>query len=72
MRSLAIEKINNSARTILGDTDWYVVRMHETGTPVPAEVTAQRAYVRARSNLLTQQVLMATAEELETMPLLVG
>jgi len=35
------------AQAYLNATDWYVVRMAETGVPVPADVTAKRAAARA-------------------------
>ena len=35
------------AQAYLDSTDWYVVRMAETGVPVPADVTAKRAAARA-------------------------
>jgi len=34
------------ARRYLNDTDWYVARFIETGTPIPAEVSAARAAAR--------------------------
>jgi len=34
------------AQAYLDSTDWYVVRMAETGVPVPADVTAKRAAAR--------------------------
>jgi hypothetical protein len=38
---------NNNARAYLNQTDWYVIRQIETGTPVPEEITAARAKARA-------------------------
>lgn len=35
------------AQAYLTSTDWYVVRMAETGVPVPADVTEKRAAARA-------------------------
>lgn len=40
------EKANAAARQYLLDTDWYVVRMQETGAPVPAEVLEARQAAR--------------------------
>lgn len=42
----AIER--TEARQYLADTDWYVSRQAETGTPIPAEVSAARAAARAK------------------------
>jgi hypothetical protein len=47
---LAQEQVNNSARSYLASTDWYVIRFLETGIAVPAEVTSQRAAARASVN----------------------
>jgi hypothetical protein len=35
------------ARQYLGDTDWMVTRMAETGVPVPDDVRDKRAAARA-------------------------
>lgn len=40
-------KSNADAREYLASTDWYVIRMQETGDPVPDEVLAERAKRRA-------------------------
>jgi len=47
-----IEKKQIKAQTagLLQSTDWYVVRKAEAGTEIPAEVTAYRTAVRAKSN----------------------
>lgn len=42
------ERINAEARAYLASTDWYVIRMQETGEPVPEDVLAERAAARAR------------------------
>lgn len=41
-------KINYEARKYLNETDWYVIRLNETGTPIPAEVVQLRAEARAK------------------------
>lgn len=38
------------ARQYLRDTDWYVIRMHETGEKVPSEVLYKRAAARETIN----------------------
>ena len=40
-------KTNANAREYLASTDWYVIRMQETGEPIPREVVAERAKRRA-------------------------
>lgn len=42
------EQINAEARAYLAETDWYVIRLQETGEPVPADVLADRSAARAR------------------------
>ena len=41
-------QINSEALAYLASTDWYVIRMHETGEPVPEGVLAERETARAR------------------------
>lgn len=43
-----IDRVNAEARKYLADTDWYVIRMQETGVPIPAEILAGREAARAR------------------------
>lgn len=40
-------RINAEARAYLASTDWLIVRMSETGIPVPQEVLGARAAARA-------------------------
>lgn len=39
----------NAARRSLADTDWYVIRQLETGQPIPASITADRADARNKA-----------------------
>lgn len=39
---------NTEARAYLAETDWYVIRLQETGQPVPDDVLASRAAARAK------------------------
>lgn len=41
-------QVNAEARAYLADTDWYVIRLQETGEAVPDEVIAERAAARVR------------------------
>lgn len=40
-------QINTEARTYLASTDWYVIRLQETGEAVPVDVLADRAAARS-------------------------
>lgn len=40
-------KQNQKARAYLNETDWYVTRFAETGTPIPDEIRAAREAARA-------------------------
>lgn len=37
----------SQARLLLADTDWYVIRMMETGTPIPDNILEARSAARA-------------------------
>jgi hypothetical protein len=62
---------NQTARQILSNTDWYVIRMLEgeamgTPTPMPAGLSDQRTSVRALSNARVADIQAATTlEELQ-------
>lgn len=40
------ERANIEARAYLSSTDWYVIRLTETGEPVPEEVSRKRKSAR--------------------------
>lgn len=42
------DEINLKAKASLSETDWYVLRFVETGVPIPAEVSAERAQARVK------------------------
>lgn len=42
------EEINLKAKSSLSETDWYVLRFVETGVPIPAEISAERAQARVK------------------------
>ena len=42
------QQANTEARAYLAETDWYVIRLQETGEPVPEDILAERAAARAR------------------------
>lgn len=40
------EARRTEARAFLASTDWMVVRLAETGTPIPADIASRRAQAR--------------------------
>ena len=42
------EQINNEARAYLTSTDWYVIRLTETGTAIPQDILTNRQQARER------------------------
>jgi len=40
--------INNEARSYLASTDWYVIRLQESGEAIPAGVSTARAEARLK------------------------
>lgn len=44
----AQDAINQTARSLLTQTDWYVLRETDGGEPVPADIRQQRAEARSR------------------------
>lgn len=42
------ERINREARNYLSETDWYVLRLQETGVEIPEDVLTKRAEARER------------------------
>jgi len=41
-------EINHAARAYLLSTDWYIIRLQETGEPVPPDVLTERQAARQR------------------------
>lgn len=50
VRTNAIAAIKAHAAALLTPTDWLAIRASETAAPIPVEITAYRAAVRAASN----------------------
>ena len=42
------QQANTEARAYLASTDWYVIRLQETGEPVPEDILTERAAARVR------------------------
>lgn len=40
--------VNSEARAYLLSTDWYVIRKHETGEAIPADIADERQAARGR------------------------
>ena len=41
------EQVNAEARAYLSSTDWYIIRLQETGEAIPEDVLEERAEARA-------------------------
>ena len=52
LKELWKRRINNQARSLLTDTDWYVSRKAEADTAIPDNVATFRAAIRTKSNEL--------------------
>lgn len=42
------QQANAEARAYLASTDWYIIRLQETGQPVPEEILEARSQARSR------------------------
>lgn len=58
-------QVNQSAGSILAQTDWYVIRKTERDVAIPADVVTQRAHVVAESNRL--ETAIAGAADVEAL-----
>lgn len=52
-----IAEIKGYAYALLAPTDWYVIRQHETGDPIPHHVSDYRAAVRAASDAAEADII---------------
>lgn len=50
VKDAKIKQIKNDAKDVLEQTDWYVIRKHETGESVPQTVLDHRSNVRSLSD----------------------
>lgn len=55
-----IQGIKREAHSVLQPTDWYVVRHIEIGEPIPSDIVAYRAAVRAASDAAEADVMALT------------
>tara|TARA_R110000744_G_scaffold52091_1_gene111803 strand:+ start:634 stop:1119 length:486 start_codon:yes stop_codon:yes gene_type:complete len=58
-------QVNQTAGSILAQTDWYVIRKTERDVAIPADVVTQRAHVVAESNRL--ETAIAGAADVEAL-----
>jgi hypothetical protein len=58
-----IEEDKQTARQLLSNTDWYIIRLLETQTPAPAAVGTDRADIRAAQNVREDEINYATTVE---------
>lgn len=56
LKSVAITRTKETARTRLSKTDWYVTRKTEAGTAIPSTVTDYRTAVRAKSKTIEDAI----------------
>ena len=61
-----IQEDKQTARQLLSETDWYIIRLLETQTPAPAAVGTDRADIRAAQNVREDEInYTTTVEELK-------
>lgn len=58
-----IKEFRSLAFSSLGATDWYVTRAAEGVAPIPAEIAAERATIRAEHDSKQEQVRLASSIE---------
>ena len=56
LKTVAIRRCKETARTRLSKTDWYVTRKTEAGTAIPSTVTDYRTAVRAKSKTIEDAI----------------
>ena len=56
LKELWKRRVNNQARSLLTDTDWYVVRKSEADKAIPDNISTYRAAVRTKANAMCVQI----------------
>ena len=56
LKHTMIQQVNQTAGSILAQTDWYVIRKIEREVEIPSDVVAKRAYVIAESDRLELEI----------------
>ena len=63
LKARFIEEDKQTARQLLSQTDWYIIRLLETQAPAPAAVSIDRAEIRAAQNIREDEINYATTVE---------
>ena len=63
LKARFIQEDKQTARQLLSQTDWYIIRLLETQTPAPAAVGIDRADIRAAQNVREDEINYATTVE---------
>jgi hypothetical protein len=63
LKEQEVSKVKQMAAGELQQTDWYVIRASEGGTPVPSEVLSERQAIRDASN--AKEAAIVACETLE-------
>ena len=60
LKWVSTQEVKRTAGTILAQTDWYVTRLNEKSTAIPADITAERDAVRAECDRLETAIAAVT------------
>lgn len=60
LKWVSTQEVKRTAGTILAQTDWYVTRLNEKSTAIPADITAERDAVRAECDRLETAIAGVT------------
>lgn len=52
-----VSQVKQTAGSLLAQTDWYIIRQADSGTPAPSDVVTRREEIRSYSNLKEQAIL---------------
>ena len=63
LKASFIEGDKQTARQLLSQTDWYIIRLLETQAPAPAAVSIDRAEIRVVQNIREDEINYATTVE---------
>jgi len=65
LKSTMIAQVKHTAGTLLAQTDWYVTRLNEKSTAIPADVTTNRDAIRTECDRL--ETAIAGAADVEAL-----
>ena len=65
LKSTMIAQVKHTAGTLLAQTDWYVTRLNEKSTAIPADVTTKRDAIRTECDRL--ETAIAGAADVEAL-----